>query len=102
MRSIQSYCETLERGQFPVAGDERIDEQKFYNEEIFLGLRSSGINLKTLRQLYGEEVLAPKKKLLRELERAGLLRSQQDILSLTSKGYAVCDEISRTLLQETA
>jgi len=98
VRSIQSYCESLERDEFPIAGSEQINEKKFYTEEIFLGLRSKGIHTKKLEELFGNDIFEPKKFLLNELEREGLLKRQNGDISLTSKGYALCDEIAGRLI----
>ncbi len=98
VRSIQSYCDMLENNQFPEAGSEAIDRDKFFTEEIFLGLRSTGIDLKKLYPLYGEDVLTARIALLNDLERDGMLIRQNNIISLTSKGFAICDEIAGSLI----
>lgn len=98
VRSIQSYCDALERNEFPESGNESIDRKKFFTEEIFLGLRSTGIDLKKLYPLYGEDVFSVKQNEIAEMEREGLLVRSQNIISLTSKGYAVCDEIAAKLI----
>ena len=98
MRSIQSYCDALERNEFPESGNESIDRKKFFTEEIFLGLRSTGIDLKKLYPLYGEDVFSVRQNEIVEMEREGLLVRSQNIISLTSKGYAVCDEIAAKLI----
>lgn len=98
VRSIQSYCDALERNEFPESGNEMIDRKKFFTEEIFLGLRSTGIDLKKLYPLYGEDVFSVRQAEIAEMEREGLLIRSQNIISLTSKGYAVCDEIAAKLI----
>ncbi len=98
VRSIQSYCESLEKGEFPAAGSEVIDKNKFLTEEIFLGLRSTGIDLKKLYLLYGENVFSIKRAMLSEMEQEGICTRQNNIISLTSRGYAVCDEVAAKLI----
>lgn len=98
VRSIQSYCDALEKHEYPTAGSEEIDKKKFFTEEIFLGLRSTGIDLKKLYPLYGEDVLSLRKTMLEEMEQDGLLTRQNNIVLLTSKGYAICDEIAGKLI----
>lgn len=98
VRSIQSYCESLEKGEFPAAGSEVIDKNKFLAEEIFLGLRSTGIDLKKLYLLYGEDVFSIKRAMLSEMEQEGICTRQNNIISLTSRGYAVCDEVAAKLI----
>ena len=98
VRSIQSYCDMLEKDQFPIVGSESIDHHKFLTEEIFLGLRSTGIDLKKLYLLYGEDIFSVKMQLLNEMEQEGLITRQNNIISLTSRGYAVCDEATVKLI----
>lgn len=98
VRSIQSYCDALERREFPVVGGEEIDRDKFFTEEIFLGLRSSGIDLKKLYPLYGEDVFSVKTEALDRMEQEGLLRRQNNVIVLTPRGYAVCDEVAAQLI----
>ncbi len=98
VRSIQSYCDALERNEFPESGNEFIDRKKFFTEEIFLGLRSTGIDLKKLYPLYGEDVLSVRTNEIAQMEREGLLITSANNISLTSKGYAVCDEIAAQLI----
>jgi oxygen-independent coproporphyrinogen-3 oxidase len=99
VRSIQSYCDALEKNEFPVAGSEMIDRAKFFTEEIFLGLRSTGIDLKKLYPLYGEDVFSVKKAELQRMEQEGLLLRNNNVIALTSRGYAVCDEIAALLIR---
>ncbi len=98
VRSIQSYCEMLNRGEFPVVGGEEIDHDKFFNEEIFLGLRSTGIDLKKLRLSYGTDPLGKHHAIVKAYEREGLLLHTNEKIVLTAKGYAVCDEIAAALI----
>ncbi|MBI2429333.1 MAG: radical SAM family heme chaperone HemW [Ignavibacteriales bacterium] len=98
VRSIQSYCESMSRNEFPIVGSEEIDAKKFFEEEIFLGLRSSGIDEKKVKQLFGESVFDAKASLLKDLEREGLVTRQNNTISLTEKGYSICDEIARKLM----
>ena len=88
----------IERKEYPVVGGEDIDRKKFLIEEIFLGLRSTGIDLKKLYPLYGEDIFSMKQMLFDEMEQEGLLLRQNNIISLTAKGYAVCDEVAAKLI----
>lgn len=98
VRSVQSYIDALARDEFPVSGGEEVTREKFFDEEVFLGLRSTGVDLGRLERLYGAGIVTGKEGLLQELERSGLLRRQKSVIALTAKGYAVCDEIARRLI----
>jgi oxygen-independent coproporphyrinogen-3 oxidase len=99
VRSIQSYNDMLERGEYPLVGGEEIDGDKFYHEEIFLGLRSGGIDLEKIRQLYGERSKHISADMLEAMEREGLIFRQKNVVSLTPRGYSICDEIAARLIR---
>jgi oxygen-independent coproporphyrinogen-3 oxidase len=99
VRSIQSYCDALEKGAFPVAGSEAIDREKFFTEEILLGLRSTGIDLKKLYPLYGEDVFSVHQTDIERMEKEGLLRRSGSLIALTPRGYALCDEVTAQLMR---
>ena len=98
VRSIQSYRDMLSRGVYPLTGSEEIDRLKFFHEEIFLGLRSTGIDTAKLLRLYGTESLQSSEEWIKTMEQEGLLHRQNSAISLTSKGYAICDEIAGKLI----
>lgn len=99
VRSIQSYCDAISRGEFPVVGSEEIDAQKFLHEEIFLGLRSNGIDVDKVQLLFGNSFLGKKESLLKELEREGFIQRPNNIIALTAKGYSICDEIAGKMME---
>ena len=90
----------LSRGVYPLTGSEEIDRLKFFHEEIFLGLRSTGIDTAKLLRLYGTESLQSSEEWIKTMEQEGLLHRQNSAISLTSKGYAICDEIAGKLIGE--
>jgi len=98
VRSIYGYCDMLERGEFPVVGEEEIDGDKFFHEEIFLGLRSGGIDVDKLHQLFADGRKRISGEMLAALEQEGLISRQKNVVSLTPKGYSICDEIAARLI----
>ena len=99
VRSVQSYCGDIDAGKFPVVGGEQIDRQKMYNEEIFLGLRSTGIDLRKIRSLFGKDLSVQFHGLLRNLHETNMIVQENEMISLTSKGYMICDEIAEKLVE---
>lgn len=99
VRSVQSYCGDIDAGKFPVVGGEQIDRQKMYNEEIFLGLRSTGIDLRKIRSLFGKDLSVQFHGLLRNLHETKMIVQENEMISLTSKGYMICDEIAEKLVE---
>ena len=99
VRSIQSYCDDIEAGRFPVVGEENIDRRKMFNEEIFLGLRSGGINIHHLKELFGRDIETERTDLVKDLISGGMMVRSNDFLSLTSNGYMICDEIAEKFIE---
>ena len=98
MRSIAQYCENISGGTMPVSGSEVVDRAKMFNEAIFLGLRTGELNLTLLQQLYGVELLSTRRDALTEFSREGLLQLNDRSVTLTRKGFLLCDAIAESLL----
>ena len=96
--NIVNYTEFLNRGQLPEAGGEELTEEQLLEEEIFLGLRSEGIDLKKFRRLYRKDLLESASTRVRDFLQDDLLVLDRERLRLTSKGYLLCDEIASTLV----
>ncbi len=72
--NFELYVEALSENKSPVSETESIDNDKPLSEAIFLGLRkTNGINLKTLSDLYGKDVLKHYHDEICELQEAGLI-----------------------------
>jgi oxygen-independent coproporphyrinogen III oxidase len=99
VRSVQSYCSDIDAGTFPVAGEEVIDVKKMFNEEIFLGFRSRGIDLKKIKKLFGKDIGEKQKMLLHDLEKEKMILRSNDCISLTPHGYMICDEIAEKFVE---
>jgi len=95
---LSNYMNRLKDGALPVESEEQVGPTEMVSERIFLGLRSSGLDLARLRLDFGYDLEArqgEKVRWLLEEKRAVL---EGDILHLTSKGYLLCDEICSRLL----
>lgn len=98
VRSIRSYCDALEDGKYPESGSEFVDRRTFLTEEIFLGLRSTGIDLAKLYRIYGEEVFTLRRDRIAGMVAEGLMTDSGNRLTLTPRGFAICDEIAAQLI----
>jgi oxygen-independent coproporphyrinogen-3 oxidase len=94
---LTTYLACLEDGQMPVGSEEHVGPDELIHERIFLGLRSSGLNLARLRQDLGYDIVAHRGDVIRNLldERLALLEG--DVLLLTLRGFLLCDEICERL-----
>jgi len=81
-----------------VAGYEELTQEQMLSEFIMLALRSSGLDLQILKQKFGNDWINNRQSYLKALERRGLIYFQEEMITLTKKGYAVCDEILEKIL----
>lgn len=92
------YAERLEKGSFPVAGEEELTEEQLRDEAIFLGLRSDGIDVAGFRKRFQKDLLAEHKNTIDRLLASNLAIQEDGRLRLTAKGYSLCDEICCSFL----
>ncbi|MCX6142597.1 MAG: coproporphyrinogen III oxidase family protein, partial [Ignavibacteriales bacterium] len=96
--NLSDYCSKLELGQLPVIGMEHLAINQLVEEEIFLGLRSEGIDLARFRKLFGKDLMTENELKVRDLLETSLAVVEDGKLRLTAKGYPLCDEICASLL----
>ena len=92
------YLDRLLHRQLPIAAREELTEEQMIAESVFLGLRSDGVDLGSLRSRFGVDLMEEAGTALQELFRDRLLLNDGERLRLTAKGYLVCDQISEVLL----
>jgi oxygen-independent coproporphyrinogen-3 oxidase len=91
--SVTDYCEALEAGLSPAAGEETLSAEDLAFEAVFLGLRTrKGIPEALLCGASG--TLHPKKALLDRLLDEGYLERQDGFLRPTRKGMAIADSLA--------
>lgn len=96
--NVVEYAARLEHGVIPVAGEERLTLDQLRAEEIFLGLRSEGIDVAGFHKRYKTDLLDVHRRTIDHLLSSRLVTLEANRLRLTSKGYPLCDEISSSLL----
>lgn len=99
--SLKMYIDKIENSGNAVAGSELISSEKAIDEFVMLELRSSGLNLNKFENRFGIETKAWLKKnyhYFELLKNQNFVTIENDIVKLTSKGYALCDEILAELL----
>jgi oxygen-independent coproporphyrinogen-3 oxidase len=95
--NLVNYCARIEAGAFADAGSESLTEDQLRQEEIFLGLRSDGIQLTPFSKRFHYDLIAAHRPAIDQLVREGLARLDDERLRLTAKGYLICDEICGAL-----
>ena len=96
--SLKRYINEIETNGVAVAGYENISREQQLNEYVMLALRSSGLNIGELKDKFNDSWLTGKHDYLLQLQNQNLLNMDNDVIRLTKKGYALCDEILRNLL----
>ncbi len=97
-RNISKYNTMIEKRQLPIANTETLEKNEKMYERIFLELRAKGIRLKEFQQDFGidiSDVLGNSEKVWRD---NSLIKKNDGRLSLTSQGYAVCDELTLKII----
>ncbi|MEP0822588.1 MAG: radical SAM family heme chaperone HemW [Ignavibacterium sp.] len=95
--NLNSYTQRIAQGQLPVAGEERLSRDQAVEEEIFLGLRSTGIDIAGFRQRHDIDLFERYGEVIEDLLRSGLAVFEHHVLRLTPTGYSLCDEIALRL-----
>ena len=72
--------------------------KEMLNERIFLGLRSSGVDLARLRRNFDYDLWALQKSTVQRLLEEQMALLDRGTLRLTAKGFVLCDEICGRLL----
>jgi len=101
LSSLKMYIDKIAQSGNAVVGSENITPQKAVNEYIMLELRSSGLNIKMFENRFGSESrewLKKKYHYFELLKNQNFVMMDDKIIKLTSKGYAVCDEILSEIL----
>jgi oxygen-independent coproporphyrinogen-3 oxidase len=101
LSSLKMYIDKIAQSGNAVVGSENITHQKAVTEYIMLELRSSGLNIKMFENRFGSESrewLKKKYPYFELLKNKNFVMMDAKIIKLTSKGYAVCDEILSEIL----
>ncbi len=101
LSSLKMYIDKIGQSENAVAGSEIINSEKAINEYIMLELRSSGLNIKKFEKRFvieSRDWLKNNYPYFELLKNQNFVMMNDGIIKLTSKGYAVCDEILSEIL----
>jgi oxygen-independent coproporphyrinogen-3 oxidase len=96
--SLKKYIYEIGNLGTAVAGSEILSNEQRLNEYVMLALRSKGIDVIEMKNLFGEKWLIGRSDYLKELQQKNFLRQNDGLIYLTKAGYCVCDEILKNLL----
>ena len=96
--NISGYTRRLMEGNLPVASTEILSTEEVMTERVFLGLRSTGLDLLSFRKEFGDSLLAKNDSHIQGLVETNVATVNGDLLRLTPRGYLICDEVSARLM----
>ncbi len=91
--ALNLFHSAIEKNGHAVAGEEVLMPNEMLEEYVMLALRSKGLDLIELENIFGKEWYLANKNFIDELRQERFLTSKNNLLSFTPKGYAMCDEI---------
>jgi oxygen-independent coproporphyrinogen-3 oxidase len=97
VKNIGKYIDLIEEGKDSYDFIETIDKDTSITEHIMLGLRSRGIDFADFKEKHNIDFLNTYSSPIETLINKGFAVKDSSKLTLTRKGYALCDEIVATL-----
>ncbi len=98
VKNLESYNRKIWGGVMPVAGEEKLTNDQRAEEEIFLGLRTKGVDLEKIKNFYNLDLLHRKTEEISSFSERGFLIIDNGILRLTKSGKAYADWIASELM----
>jgi len=96
--SLKKYISEVNQKNQALMNSEILSNNQQHEEYVMLALRSSGLNLQEYNKRFSAEWLTRNYQYLENLQKENYLKLDHSNIKLTSKGYAVCDEILKNIL----
>ncbi len=94
---VKQYINKITQTGNAVCGSEKLSDDKLLDEYVMLALRSNGLNLKKLENIYGNGWFMQNREYLNHLKRNNFVIEKDNFIKFTPKGYLLCDEILQKL-----
>lgn len=94
--SLANYVAELGESRLPVSAAEKLTSSQLIDEFVLLHLRQGFLNTVDLSHMFS---LVPDPGFVSEMETAGYCDVNGDTLTLTRRGFTVCDEIAQRLIE---
>ncbi|PKL82287.1 MAG: coproporphyrinogen III oxidase [Ignavibacteriae bacterium HGW-Ignavibacteriae-3] len=91
--ALNLYNAAVEKNGHAVIGEEKLTQNEMIEEYVMLALRSKGLDVIEMKNMFGDSWFVQNKSFLNQLEEEKFLTIKNNLLSFTPKGYAICDEI---------
>lgn len=96
--SLKKYIREIETNKNAIMNFENISSSQMHDEYVMLALRSSGLDLSDYKLRFGYDWIKKNNDYFELLKNQNLLVINDDLIKLTAKGYAICDEILKNIL----
>ncbi len=96
--SLKKYISEIGINKNAIRNYEDLLPQQLHDEYVILALRSSGLDLLDYKKHFKDDWIKKNNDYFEMLANQNLLMMDSDKIRLTSKGYAVCDEILKNIL----
>ncbi len=96
--SLKHYIKEISKSGNAVRGMENLSDKQKLEEYIMLALRSKGIDLNEMFSIFGNSWYKNNFEKISKLIKNDFVQRSNGVLKLTSKGYAICDEIVLQLI----
>lgn len=96
--SLKKYISEIELNNHAVMNSEIISKEQMHDEYVMLALRSSGLDLDDYQKRFSDDWIKKNYSYFELLKNEKHLSIEGNWIKLTSKGYAVCDEILKNIL----
>ncbi len=96
--SLKKYISEIELNNHAIMNSEIISKEQMHDEYVMLALRSSGLDLNDYRNRFSDDWIIKNYSYFELLKNEHHLTIDNNWIKLTSKGYAVCDEILKNIL----
>jgi len=96
--SLKKYISEIELNNHAIMNSEIISKEQMHDEYVMLALRSSGLDLDDYKKRFSDDWIKKNYSYFELLKNEKHLSINNNWIKLTSKGYAVCDEILKNIL----
>lgn len=97
-RSLRRYTDYVNNNTLPIANKETLRKEEQMFERAFLELRAKGIRLEKFEEDFSVDIMAIAKDEIEWWIKNSWAHIREGRLSLLSKGYTVCDELTLSLI----
>lgn len=98
-RDLHRYISMLTEGQLPTEGSETIGREEAIEEEIYLSLRSTGLDWGRFTQQYGIDESDSIADMFNNWQKNGLATLEGGKVRLSGKGYCIADRLALDLIR---